>query len=266
MGNRVLRVLNIGENGISARGGEFLAEALKRDASSLATINLEGNVLGAQGAEHLARALSENNELQGINLDGNLIGDRGAQSLAEALSKNQTIRSLSLHGNKIRNGGAHHVAKLFETERGSLSVDLEGNWIRDGAVPSLKKSLRGNRVVHDLSLGRNILAENSIRDCAAEAYCEDGGALRNLNLLGARPEVRSRSTSVRPFGDLDGSRSLGYARSVGSTSRKQIRLHGISPRALPLSASLGPRHINPEMRHGKIDVWMLPKPPERVLH
>jgi len=261
--NEALQALDLGENGITAVGASILAEAL-RSNRALQSLNLEGNSIGAEGSRHLAGALLQNKVLRDLNLGGNLILDEGARHLSEALANNQHVSHVSLEGNKIRARGLCHLAKLFPAGRGPLSLDLEGNWIRDGCVPELAAAVEGNKTLQHLALGRNILADDSTR-CVASAHHKEESTLRSLSLEAANTELRVRCASVRPFADLSHARTR-TPRAAGSTPRAQLRLHGISPRALPLSMALGPRCVHPQIHNKKPGHWTLPRPMERVMH
>ena len=122
-GGSRLVLLDLAHNGIDARGGAYLADAL-RSNRSLLRLGLHGNRLGTVGAAALAGALGTgangangNSTLAWLNLHGNGVGNAGASALASALRTNGSLRILDL-------GGANGIGGTegFGAERAILKL------------------------------------------------------------------------------------------------------------------------------------------------
>ena len=122
-GGSRLVLLDLAYNGIDARGGAHLADALRTNRSLL-RLGLCGNRLGTAGAAALAGALGTgangangNSTLAWLNLHGNGVGNAGVGALASALRTNGSLRILDL-------GGANGIggAEGFSAERAILKL------------------------------------------------------------------------------------------------------------------------------------------------
>ncbi|CAM4769359.1 unnamed protein product, partial [Rotaria magnacalcarata] len=77
---------NLGRNQISAKGIQFLANALETN-KTLSALYVGRNSVGIGGAQHLANLLNHNSKLVKLDLQSNEISD-GIQYLADALQNN----------------------------------------------------------------------------------------------------------------------------------------------------------------------------------
>ena len=82
------------ENGFTAVGAGFLAEALRR-SSSLTELVLGGNPLGDAGVASLAEGLQTNRSLRTLNLNNTGFGEEGAEALLQMLRVNTQLATLS---------------------------------------------------------------------------------------------------------------------------------------------------------------------------
>ncbi|GKT27457.1 hypothetical protein ADUPG1_013846 [Aduncisulcus paluster] len=177
--NRTLRVLDLSENGITARGIYSLAScALSPGEGGLKVFSLSKNKLGANGANALAKAIMSNRSLTSLNLSECYICDKGCRVLCEALivaSMDSTghydgdgrpyhgIKHLDISNNRITAKGAEYIARLLR--RTSLSsINISGNPIGKGAWSIGKALLR--------PCLRSLMCH--ISRCAASVLKEDG--------------------------------------------------------------------------------------------
>ena len=77
-GNKTLRVLSLGENYITDTGCAHLAEMLESNATNLKELRLNWNNIMAKGGIFLAAALRHNNWLKILDLSWNSIGSGGS--------------------------------------------------------------------------------------------------------------------------------------------------------------------------------------------
>ncbi len=86
---RRLQVLDLWENGITAKGGKSLAEALRTNGA-LVTLELRGNSLGDDGAWAFASLMPNSRALSTLDLSSNGITPAGAQVLLEGLKRSSS--------------------------------------------------------------------------------------------------------------------------------------------------------------------------------
>jgi Ran GTPase-activating protein (RanGAP) involved in mRNA processing and transport len=106
--NRTLRQLGLASNGITAKGGAILFEAIQ-DHPALVHVDLgfspstrvlgaSANCLGDEGAIHVGKYLAHNQTMLRLDLQNNHITEAGKISLLAGLEKNSTLQHLMLDG------------------------------------------------------------------------------------------------------------------------------------------------------------------------
>ena len=182
---KTLKVLNLAQNVIGAKGMEALAEALARDTdegmdaattSSVEDLDLQHNGCGDDGCSALARHGLGN--LQRLLLGFNGIGASGARAIADALKKRhreegedangdmdtgddsqyiaKRMRSLDLKCNVVGSEGAQALSDALDDVE---SLDLSNNGVREGAK-WIAKSLKNNSSMKELNLQANDMGDD----------------------------------------------------------------------------------------------------------
>ena len=77
----LIQTVDLGENGISDKGIQFLGDALKTHVR-LHMLFLDSNQISDNGAEGLSECLKNKQDLRVFNIDNNNIGPQGAVKLA----------------------------------------------------------------------------------------------------------------------------------------------------------------------------------------
>ena len=179
---KTLKVLNLAQNVIGAKGMEAVAEALARgmamdDAtSSIEDLDLQHNGCGDDGCSALAQHGLGN--LQRLMLGFNGISASGARALADALKKRQRDEELDVGGDMDTGEGVRHIAKRMrsldlkcnvmgsegaQALSGALdnveSLDLSNNGVREGAK-WIAKSLKNNSSIKELNLQANDMGDD----------------------------------------------------------------------------------------------------------
>ena len=153
-GNKTLRHLYVGTNGISAASAPRLAEFLKNDCA-LESLFLSCNRLGDDGVVEVARGLAANRTIRRVSLASNRIGPRGAAALADALVDHPSLAYLDLGftkatvavgelGNCIGDDGAKEMARLLHGNTALRSLDLLHNYISQRGVNHLREAMKVN--------------------------------------------------------------------------------------------------------------------------
>ena len=109
--NFTLRVLNMDDNGISAKAGEMFAATLSAN-KSLQHICFQNNDLDHVVGEYMGERLEYDRQIVSLNFNGNYFGWEGGKAIANALFTNRFLVSLDLGNNKLGENGAR-VGMLF---------------------------------------------------------------------------------------------------------------------------------------------------------
>ncbi|KAA8541111.1 hypothetical protein F0562_025074 [Nyssa sinensis] len=155
-----LLLLDIGNNAISSKGAQKIAEALKQNCTRI-TIDLGGNNIHAKGASDIAQVLKDNSVIVTLELRYNPIGPNGAKALSEVLKFHGKINTLNLDRSKGDDGAIWLARSLKVVDEAMTSLDLAFHEIRDeGHLPLLNHSrAKANEDVRitSLNLGNKFL-------------------------------------------------------------------------------------------------------------
>lgn len=142
LNNHRLRLLHLGNNGLTATGVSMLAAVLSR-FEALQELFLYHNAdIGDDGMEGLARLLNGRTagvcRLKTLGIAACGVGDRGGRAIAAALAKNEWLETL----------------------------DMSCNALTRKATPSLAEVLSMNKSLQHLNLSMNFLCSSGLRDLA----------------------------------------------------------------------------------------------------
>jgi len=125
LASTALQALLLQENGFTAVGAGWLAEALRR-SSSLTELVLGGNPLGDAGIAAIADALKVNRSLRILNVNNAGFGEDGAKTLLETLRVNESLTTLSMKKTLDEESAAAFRASVQRLERATpLELLLE---------------------------------------------------------------------------------------------------------------------------------------------
>jgi Ran GTPase-activating protein (RanGAP) involved in mRNA processing and transport len=135
-GNTTLRDLNVRLN--YARLDGVCATALKLDAMSLETLDLDHNIVTSCGIVALAQGLQGSFTLKLLSTMNCVLDDTGLLKLGEALISNFSLDVLHLGGNNFTHSGASQFFELLPQMKGLISVY---GLIKRGTTSPLPKRL-----------------------------------------------------------------------------------------------------------------------------
>lgn len=177
--NRLLTILDLSYNSLSARGCASISRALS--GSNLTELSLRGNAIGDVGALALADALLANRSIAKLDLSDNLIGEAGAGALASLLSKCAHLRTADFSWNAIRLGGALALAAALKDSK-VVRLSLAWNGFGDRGGKAIAEALAANRQLLSLDISKNNLREEAAAALAAALALNS--TLRSLQLHG----------------------------------------------------------------------------------
>ncbi|KAF8055831.1 EGY2 [Scenedesmus sp. PABB004] len=180
-----LKLLDVGNNSLSAASAAPLARLLHSAAGSLVELNAYMNELGDAGLAALAPALKDCKRLSHLDLGGNDAGPEGAAALAGALVSHPSLTLLELGYNPLGPGGAATIAGAFKHDTKLETLKL--GWCKVGGG-------EGARALADLLMFNTTLTQLDLR---GNGLGNDGAILLSRGL---------RSAESRALGELD----LGY--------------------------------------------------------
>ncbi len=130
--------INLGDNAISAKGTEKIAEGMLVRRQTVATLMMWGNCIRDDGAKVLACALEKNDSLCELNVYANMIAYEGAIVLGKMLTHNRVLSKLNLWGNMIDNDGARALAQAVERRGWIGELNLGSNSFNDAVRLELR--------------------------------------------------------------------------------------------------------------------------------
>jgi PH domain/Leucine Rich repeat len=165
-GNRVTKVLDLGDNCLTSRGAKAIAHLL-RQKCTIKSVNLSFNRLGDDGVEVLADSLAECPTLSELDLCGVNMTHLGVEALLQSFAAMgspefpYTLRTLNLCSNAIGDRGCAAIAGLIASGAAVERVLLDQNYISDVGAEHLASAIRGVSpcTIRELSLAGNLLTD-----------------------------------------------------------------------------------------------------------
>eukprot|EP00316_Scyphosphaera_apsteinii_P001621 CAMPEP_0119324834 /NCGR_PEP_ID=MMETSP1333-20130426/64310_1 /TAXON_ID=418940 /ORGANISM="Scyphosphaera apsteinii, Strain RCC1455" /LENGTH=294 /DNA_ID=CAMNT_0007332639 /DNA_START=150 /DNA_END=1034 /DNA_ORIENTATION=- len=136
-----LMQLDLRHNYIDDDGAKVIASTLKAAARRLNRLDIGWNGVGARGARALAEALRMNPELTDLSLSWNAVKDRGAKALGDALSYNHKLTTLNLDHNAIKDAGAAAIAKGLKDNSVMRNVEIAHNGVSLAMQQKVREAL-----------------------------------------------------------------------------------------------------------------------------
>eukprot|EP00762_Andalucia_godoyi_P003783 ANDGO_08553.mRNA.1 Protein CARMIL len=193
LSSRVLKSLDLRENGITAEGVAHLAHALisraelqesegngtwenedgsggqengdnADESASFArfeSLDLSGNILGEQAAEHIAAILASVSSLKTLKLAGCKLGDRSLRALGHALTDASALTFLDLSDNGFSTVSSPVLSRIIAQNITLQHVDLSWNSLRDAGASGVLSGLKSNGSVKSFAIRWNGLADAS---------------------------------------------------------------------------------------------------------
>lgn len=154
---RPLDWLGLAEVGLTAEGGQPLAEGLRRGL--IRKLDLRLNALGPTGVAPW-NSVSANANLEWLDLGFNDLGDDGAIALAQGTWGN-SLHTLGLAGNRIGNRGCQALAGCAALDA-VRDWNLSANWIGDVGLTALARSTKV-RCLRSLNLANNFISDAGVQ-------------------------------------------------------------------------------------------------------
>jgi len=197
--NHRLRLLHLGNNGLTATGVSMLADVLSRFEALQELFVYHNADIGDNGMEGLARLLNGRTagvcRLKTLGIAACGVGDRGGRAIAAALAKNEWLETL----------------------------DMSCNALTREATPSFAEALSVNKSLQHLNLSMNFMCWNGLRGLArglAEAQ-DPLARTRSSSSAGAVAGDGPRSACVGA--EVDVSAQLPPPASLAKASRSASR-------------------------------------------
>lgn len=150
--NSTLLKLNLRSNHITAKGCQYLMEALSSSSSSttslcqLQYLYLSENDIGNIGATYIGNMLQTNTSLIMLELDACSFTDVGIVSIANGLCDNQTLTEINLSNNIIQGNGSDSISNMLSKNSTLQSLYLSSCHINNDSLKQL---------IHSISNGTN---------------------------------------------------------------------------------------------------------------
>ena len=153
-----LKSLEIGYNGITKDGTEYIAKYIK-DNQNLITINIEGNYLCNEGIKIICDSINQKNgknTISFLDLQNNNISNKGCQHLSDMLLESPFINGISLRNNLLYNDGVNKIISgISNTNSNLVSLDISDSKIDESAMKIISEKIN-----KDTSLQKLILSYN----------------------------------------------------------------------------------------------------------
>ena len=153
-----LKSLEIGYNGITKDGTEYIAKYIK-DNQNLITINIEGNYLCNEGIKIICDSINQKNgknTISFLDLQNNNIANKGCQHISEMLLESPFINGISLRNNLLYNDGVNKIISgINNTNSNLVSLDISDSKIDESAMKIISEKIN-----KDTSLQKLILSYN----------------------------------------------------------------------------------------------------------
>lgn len=148
-----LKVIDLGDNGITKLGCEALCNALVSKECSLIEVSLHSNQLEADSGIALAKAI-RSAILKHLHLGYNQLRDAGATQLARCIPITSTLTTLDLTSNRIGPQGGQELARALMSATCSLQrINLRHNNFDNETIQLFSEVLLRNTSLTQLFLG-----------------------------------------------------------------------------------------------------------------
>ena len=177
-----LTTLNISRNNIGCAGAQAIAGALKVN-TTLTTLDISDNNIGVEGAKAIAEALKVNTTLTTLNIYINQIGVTGAEAIAEVLEVNKTITELYIDDNNIGDEGAKAITGALKKNTTLTTLDISSNDIGDEGADAIALILKENTTLTTLNISNNKIGDEGA-DALVTALSGEAGnkSITTLNI------------------------------------------------------------------------------------
>lgn len=159
--NKILRVLNVGENEAGKNFGSqddtllkhgiSLAVAIKSNVV-LRELDLSYNSIVSEAAVNIFDAIIDNHTIKKLSLRGNLIDDGVSIILPDLLKCNNVLEILDLGYNKLGFASAFAIAEGLEINRSLQSLFLDHNQLGNGGTATIDQFCRGLMMNYTLKI------------------------------------------------------------------------------------------------------------------
>ena len=151
-----LKSLEIGYNGITKEGTEYISKYIK-DNQSLMTINIEGNYLCNEGIKIICDSINQKNgknNISFLDLQNNNISNKGCQHISEMLSESPFINGISLRNNLLYNEGINKIISGISNSN-LISLDISDTKIDEKTMKIISEKINKNIALQKLTLSYN---------------------------------------------------------------------------------------------------------------
>ena len=153
-----LKSLEIGYNGITKEGTEYISKYIKVN-ESLFTMNIEGNYLCNEGIKIICESISKKksrNIISFLDLQNNNITNKGCPFISKMLSESPFINALSLRNNLLYNDGINKIISSINNENSNLvSLDISDTKIDEKGMKIISEIINKEFVLQKLILSYN---------------------------------------------------------------------------------------------------------------
>ena len=153
-----LKSLEIGYNGITKEGTEYISKYIK-DNQSLMTINIEGNYLCNEGIKIICDSINQKNgknTISFLDLQNNNISNKGCQHLSDMLLESPFINGISLRNNLLYNDGVNKIISgISNTNSNLVSLDISDSKIDESAMKIISEKINKDNSLQKLILSYN---------------------------------------------------------------------------------------------------------------
>ena len=156
--NKMVRKLDISNNGISDDNGSAIGDCLKHNIV-LENLNISHNKIDIN---RIAQALQTNRILQKLDVSNNSICDDGMVAISDYLKNNDSLRELNLSENEITDEGVQKISKAIKINTVLVKLDVSKNWITTKGLINLLETVACNSVLHTLSITHNNITKCGI--------------------------------------------------------------------------------------------------------
>lgn len=150
--NKLLRVLNVGENGAGKnftchddallKHGIALPVSIRNNVV-LRVLDLSYNSIVSEAGINIFDAIIDNHTIKKLSLRGNLLDDSVAVILPDLLKCNNVLESLDLGYNKLGFASAYAIAEALEINRSLKLLLLDHNLLGNGGAATIDQFCRG---------------------------------------------------------------------------------------------------------------------------
>jgi len=153
-----LKSLEIGYNGITKEGTEYISKYIKVN-ESLFTMNIEGNYLCNEGIKIICESISKKksrNIISFLDLQNNNITNKGCPFISKMLSESPFINAISLRNNLLYNDGINKIISSINNENSNLvSLDISDTKIDEKGMKIISEIINKEFVLQKLILSYN---------------------------------------------------------------------------------------------------------------